>query len=201
MSSDERVARRRATRYLAGAALLALGAALAAAGAGDGRPGAGAPPPVPAPADAPPVLLVSIDTLRADHLGIYGYPRPTSPRIDAFFSGARIYEAAYAAESYTAPSVVSMLTGLLPQQHGVRLLYQKLSPDVVTVADLLGGAGYQTAAVVSNIVLTAEAIGLDTRFDELAEGAAQVAEVEVGGLIVFSDREGCPHVDCFWIGL
>ncbi len=116
----------------------------------------------PAP---PSLLLISVDTLRADHMSIYGYPRPTTPRIEKWFGDAQIFETAYATAANTSPSVVSSLTGLLPQGHGVRLLYQKISPDVVTVADLLGDAGFQTAAVVSNMVLTAEAIGLDQRFD------------------------------------
>ena len=115
--------------------------------------------------NSPSLLLISIDTLRADHMGIYGYSRPTTPHIDSWFEEGQIYDAAYSTEASTPPSVVSFLTGMLPQEHGVRLFYQKIPPDVVTVADLLCSAGYQTAAVVSNIVLTAEAIGLDTRFD------------------------------------
>ena len=116
-------------------------------------------------ATRPSLLLISIDTLRADHMGIYGYRRPTTPRIDAWFEGGQVFEAAYSTEANTSPSVVSFLTGLLPQSHGVRLLYQKIPPGVITIADLLREAGYQTAAVVSNLVLTAEAIGLDERFD------------------------------------
>ena len=117
------------------------------------------------PPRRPSLLLISVDTLRADHMGIYGYPRPTTPRIDAWFQGGQVFDAAYSTEANTSPSVVSFLTGLLPQSHGVRLLYQKIPPGVITIADLLGDAGYQTAAVVSNLVLTAEAIGLDARFD------------------------------------
>lgn len=111
------------------------------------------------------VLLVTVDTLRPDHIGYYGYPRPTSPRLDRFLADATVWRRAYATEAATAPSVVSILTGLLPQQHRVRLFYQLLPPDVPTLADRLGAAGYQTAAVVSNVVLTDEAIGLGGRFD------------------------------------
>ena len=110
------------------------------------------------------LLLVTVDTLRADRVGLYGYDRPTSPRIDEWFDAGTVFEAAYSTDASTSPSVVSMLTGLLPQDHGVRLLYQRLSPAIPTVADWLGESGYQTAAVVSNVVLTAEAIGLDQRF-------------------------------------
>jgi len=117
--------------------------------------------------DAPPrhVLLISIDTLRPDHLSLYGYERETSPRIDAFFGEAELFERAYSAEASTAPSVASLLTGLHPQNHGIRLFYQRLDAGIPTIADQLRRAGFQTPAVVSNVVLTAEAMGVDTRFD------------------------------------
>ena len=111
------------------------------------------------------ILLISVDTLRADHLGLYGYSRQTSPLLDAWFEDGAIYERAYTTEANTAPAMMSCLTGLLPYQHGVRLLYQLADPSIAVVSDYLGAAGYQTAAVVSNIVLTQEAIGLNTRFD------------------------------------
>ena len=114
---------------------------------------------------APNIVLITIDTLRADHLGIYGYERQTSPRIDEFFGGGRVYERAYAAQASTTPSVVSLLTGLLPQHHGVRMHFQPVPEETRTVARRLGEAGYQTAAVVSNGVLTAEACALDRQFD------------------------------------
>ena len=111
------------------------------------------------------VLLISIDTLRPDHLSLYGYERETSPRLDAFFSDAQVFERAYSAEASTAPSVASMLTGLHPQNHGIRLFYQRLADEIPTLADFLGEQGFQTAGVISNFVLTAEAMGLDQRFD------------------------------------
>ena len=111
------------------------------------------------------VVLISIDTLRPDHLSLYGYPRETSPEIDAFFGKSELWKNAYAAEASTAPSVVSLLTGRLPQNHGVRLFYRHLGDDIPTLADILTTNGYDTSAIVSNIVLTAEATGLDQRFD------------------------------------
>jgi len=118
-----------------------------------------------APAGPRDVLLVTVDTLRPDHLGLYGYERPTSPRLDEWFGSGTVWERAYATEAATAPSVVSILTGLLPQEHRVRLFYQLLPDEVPTIADRLGAAGFQTAAVVSNVVLTDEAVGLGGRFD------------------------------------
>jgi len=110
------------------------------------------------------ILLVSVDTLRRDHVSLYGYPRATTPGIDAFFADATVYERAYAAGAKTPSSVVSLLSGLYPQRHGVRLFFQRIGAEVLLLPDQLEAAGYQTAAVVSNLVLTGEAIGLSTRF-------------------------------------
>jgi arylsulfatase len=121
----------------------------------------GAAPPASAPGD---VLLVVIDTLRADRVGLLGSQRDTTPHIDRFFAGGAVYRRAYGAEASTSPSVVSILSGRLPQDHGVRLFYQLLPDSVEILPDLLPRA-YQTAAFVSNLVLTDEALGLGDRFD------------------------------------
>jgi arylsulfatase A-like enzyme len=110
------------------------------------------------------VLLITIDTLRADHMGLYGYARPTTPRIDAWFREGRLFERAYSTEANTSPSIASVLTGLLPQEHGVRLLHQLLPERNRLLPDLLP-ARFQTAAVVSNSVLADEAMGMGRRFD------------------------------------
>ena len=110
------------------------------------------------------IILISVDTLRADHVGLYGYSRATTPNIDKWFSDGIRYEYAYATDAATAPSVMSLLTGLLPQDHGTRLFFQLLSPDVPVLTDYLP-ENYQTAAFVSNMVLTDEAIGLANRFE------------------------------------
>ena len=121
--------------------------------------------PIESIAPVPNILLVSVDTLRADHMSAYGYERETTPWLRRAFRDGTIFERAYAAEANTSPSMMSCLTGLLPYQHGVRFIYQLADPAVPTVADYLNLAGYQTAAVVSNVVLSAEAMGLDRRFD------------------------------------
>jgi arylsulfatase A-like enzyme len=113
----------------------------------------------------PNVLFITVDALRADHMGIYGYERNTSPNLDEFFTEATIYEHAYCTEANTGPSVVSFLSGLLPQDTGVRLLCQKVPSRLKLVSDYLNEAGYHTAGIVSNIVLTKEASGLDSHFD------------------------------------
>ena len=65
------------------------------------------------------VILISIDTLRSDHLGVYGYERNTSPNIDEFAKNAIVFENAYAQAPWTLPSHMSMLTGLYTSRHGV----------------------------------------------------------------------------------
>jgi arylsulfatase len=110
------------------------------------------------------VLLITVDTLRADRLGLYGYSRPTTPEIDRWFANGAVFLRAYSTSASTSPSVASLLTGEWPQDHEVRLFYQLIPEKSLLVADRLPKA-YQTAAFVSNMVLTDEAIGFASRFD------------------------------------
>lgn len=110
------------------------------------------------------MLLITVDALRPDHLGLYGYQRPTSTNLDLWLADAAVFRRAYTAAGQTAPSVPSLLSGLLPQEHGVRLIWQLLPDETALIPDLLP-AEYQTAAFVSNMVLTDEAIGIGRRFD------------------------------------
>lgn len=108
-------------------------------------PDLGSVPPKP-----PNVVVYLVDTLRADHLGVYGYDRPTSPEVDRFARDAVTFEYAVAPSTWTRPSVVSLLTGLRPWVHGVNRREDALSQDVDTLAEILSAAGYQTAAVITN---------------------------------------------------
>ena len=143
-----------------------------------GRYAATAPfTPAPQPAVRPTnVLLVTIDTLRPDHLSLYGYRRATSPHLDAFAHAAMTYDNAYATATFTAPSVVSLLTGTLPAAHGVRFLFQKLPASAWTLPRHLHAHGWWTGAVVSNFVLTASSSGLAPQFDEYDD---EVVEQEI----------------------
>ncbi len=71
-----------------------------------------------APTSPPNLILISIDTLRADHLGTYGYERDTSPHLDAFARRGVVFENALAPSSWTLPSHATMMTGLAPIRHG-----------------------------------------------------------------------------------
>ena len=101
----------------------------------------------------PSLLLITIDTLRADHLGTYGYSRPTSPRIDALASRGVVFEKAYATLPRTTQSIATILTGLYPKHHQARGLFSYLPPGNTTLAEILRERGYATRAVVSNIFL------------------------------------------------
>lgn len=114
-----------------------------------------APPPTPAPPPKPTgngksVLLITVDTLRADHLSAYGYPRPTSPRIDAFAREATLFEQAYTYWPKTRGSFVAMLTGRRASRSGYGKSHPLLLEMNPTLASVLAEAGYATAAVVDN---------------------------------------------------
>jgi hypothetical protein len=91
--------------------------------------------------------LVSIDTLRADHVGCYGYPRDTTPNIDAFSRDGVRFRTAIAHASSTTASHASIFTSLLPLHHGAqRARRQPISDDVDTMAQIMQGAGYRTVS-------------------------------------------------------
>ena len=105
---------------------------------------------LPAPGDGPNILVYMIDTLRADHLGAYGYERATSPNIDALAADGTLFLNAIAQSPWTKPSVASVLTGLNPQIHGVNGRKDALSLEATTLAELLWDAGYYTGAIYTN---------------------------------------------------
>lgn len=117
---------------------------------------------------APPrlVILVSIDTLRADHLGSYGYERFTSPMLDLLAAEGTLFEDASSAAPWTLPSHATMLTGLYPLTHQVVALATALDPEVATLPSMLAESGYRTAAVVSSDWLRRERHGVTKDFDD-----------------------------------
>jgi arylsulfatase A-like enzyme len=99
----------------------------------------------------PDVFLITIDTLRPDRLGCYGnqsWSQPVSPALDAFAADAVLFTQAYAPRGLTLPSLTTLHTGVYPATHGVRENDQSWSPRV-TLADVLGDEGYQTACFLS----------------------------------------------------
>jgi arylsulfatase A-like enzyme len=110
------------------------------------------------------VLVLTIDTLRHDHLSSAGYDLSTTPFIDGLLSDGVVFDHAVTPIPRTTQALASMLTGTYPHTHGVRTLFDTLSDDVTTITELAGEAGYKTIAVVSNHILTRER-GLDRGFD------------------------------------
>lgn len=117
----------------------------------------------PAP-PRPNVLLVSIDSLRADHVHAYGYERPTSPTIDSIAADGVLFEQAISPSSWTLPTHVTLLTALPPELHRVENHRLRLSERGVTLAEMLREAGYETAAVVGGPLLRSF-YGHDQGFD------------------------------------
>ncbi len=102
----------------------------------------------------PNVLLIVADTLRADHLGCYGYENLTSPSIDSFATESVLFERAFSNASWTTPSMGSLLTSLYPHEHGAFGFHNHLKKAVPTMAEVFRNAGYTTFCVQTNIHLT-----------------------------------------------
>jgi arylsulfatase A-like enzyme len=116
----------------------------------------------------PNVLLVSIDTLRADHLGSYGYARETSPFLDGVAESGVRFDTAFSTSSWTLPAHGSLLTSRLPHGHGADHAGARLHASVPTLAEVLRGAGYRTAAVVSWFYVSRR-YGFDRGFEHFEE--------------------------------
>ncbi|MCY2926920.1 MAG: sulfatase [Planctomycetota bacterium] len=111
------------------------------------------------------VVLISIDTCRADHLGCYGFHRATTPSIDAVAKDAALFYRALTPVPMTTPAHSSMLTGAYPPTHGVRMNNgQRLGESSVTLATVLKQAGFRTAAFVGGFPLDAQ-FGLNQGFE------------------------------------
>jgi arylsulfatase A-like enzyme len=126
------------------------------------------------PGDTPPsLLLVTLDTTRADRLGVYGYHRTATPHLDALARDGVLFEFAIASAASTPASHASILTGLHPFRHGVRVIAgaedYRLDPSFQTLASVLQAAGWHTAAFLSSFTVS-EYYGLDRGFDRFDNG-------------------------------
>jgi arylsulfatase A-like enzyme len=110
------------------------------------------------------VIVITIDTLRPDRLGCYGYGRPVSPHIDEFAASSILFEQVVCQSPQTLPSHTSIFTGLHPRTHKAISHESVVAGDVTTLAEILRGRGYETAAFISSHVLDRE-FGLDQGFD------------------------------------
>jgi choline-sulfatase len=131
---------------------------------------------------AAPVIVISIDTLRADHLPAWGYTGVQTPNIDRLRDDAVLFRNAYSQVPLTLPSHVSLFTGLLPADHGVRdNLGYRLSSKGATLPQALKQGGYATGAAVSSYVLRG-ATGLRELFDWYDDGIAFTPGADLGSI-------------------
>lgn len=121
----------------------------------------------PQPTHHPEIFLVTIDTLRADHVHCYGYRDVETPALDALAADGIRFTQAFTPSPITNTSHASILTGLLPGSHGVTDFAIPLSPDHPTIAELLHAQGYHTAAFIGAVILDSKTLapGFDRGFD------------------------------------
>ncbi len=153
---------------------------------------------VPARSSPPDVFLITIDTLRADHVGCYGYKQIETPALDALAADGARFAHAFTHSPITNTSHTSILTGLLPSVHGVTDFGVPLSPRHATWAELLKKKGYQTAAFIGAVILDSSTLapGLDRGFDfydnfpAKTESKERFGRVERRGMEVVQHAEG-----------
>jgi len=171
----------RLARLAASAAIAATSALALLAGSGCER---GAPDAVPRPPD---VVLVVIDTLRADHLGSHGYARDTSPTLDALAREGLHFRNATSTSSWTRPAMASLFTGRLPSEVGMHTTTDAVAPRWPMLAERLRARGYRAVGVTGNFVHVGESSGLHRGFDPFvpigiraSEGSDMVFELDHG---------------------
>jgi arylsulfatase A-like enzyme/tetratricopeptide (TPR) repeat protein len=145
------------------------------------------------------VILVSVDTLRADHLPAYGYREVDTPNLDALQRDSVAFDNALSPVPLTLPAHTSLFTGLLPYQHGVRdNVGYRLSPKTTTLATFLKQRGYSTGGAVSAFVLD-HATGIAEGFDAYRDDVEMRAPMEALGRV---QRSGAVTEELLeqWIG-
>jgi choline-sulfatase len=152
-------------------------------------------------AAAPDVFLVTIDTLRADHVGCYGYKQIETPALDALATDGIRFEHAFTHSPITNTSHTSILTGLLPSAHGVTDFGVPLAPQHATWAELLKKKGYQTAAFIGAVILDSSTLapGLDRGFDFYDNFPAKANSKDRFGRVERRGMDVVQHAES-WLG-
>lgn len=158
-----RAAGRRPSRRALGRAATLL--SLAACG-----PAGGAAEHASLPRERVPVVLILVDTLRADRLGCYGNARDTSPQLDALADEGVLFRSCLASSTWTKPATASVLTGRRPSGHGATRMVGALRGSVTTLAEMLRGKGYRTAGFGSNGFVFGAEQGFERGFDVFEAG-------------------------------
>jgi arylsulfatase A-like enzyme/Flp pilus assembly protein TadD len=120
------------------------------------------------PSDKPNVILITLDTVRADRMGFLGSKKGLTPRLDALASQSVVFERAYSQAPITPVSHATILSGTYPQYHGIRNFGDRLPPSVPSLPDILHAQGYHTGAFVGSIILDPKngfASGFERGFD------------------------------------
>ena len=121
---------------------------------------------------SPNIVLIVMDTVRADHLSVYGYGRRTTPNLERFARQATVYARAYAPSNMTLPTHASVFTGLYGSEHTAHYdegwaVGRPLPAGVLTIAELLAARGYATASIAANYVYLSDEFGLGQGFQHL----------------------------------
>jgi len=119
----------------------------------------------------PNVLVFSIETLRRDHMSLYGYERRTTPFLEELAREILVFDEGYSQSSWTRPSVASMLSGLYPSQHGARTVLNVLDDSLVLLPEVLRRHGYTTAAFVTNKAVSRPVFNYDQGYDLFVDEA------------------------------
>ena len=160
--------------------------------AGCSRQGAAPAPPVP-------VVVISIDTLRPDHLGMYGYPKATSPNLDRFAAEAVVFEQAISTAPSTLPAHASLFTSLVPDRHGASFARKVALPaQVPTLASELSAAGWVTQGIHNGGQLD-EVFGIGAGFEVWREVQVPVFRRVVDRAVEWLDRRD--HAEPFLLFL
>jgi arylsulfatase A-like enzyme len=155
-------------------------------------------------ASAPNIVLITVDTFRADHLGSYGYHRKTSPRLDELAARGVRFDRAWSQAPWTLPSMATVHTSLYPSQHRAVGAETPLSRQWVTLAEVLQNAGYRTLAVVSHLFVGSR-LGFDQGFavfDEsnaLGDDASSSPQITVTALEALSRAAPTSQPFFLWV--
>jgi arylsulfatase A-like enzyme len=122
------------------------------------------------------ILLVILDTTRRDHLSAYGFPKPTTPHLDAFAADSALFTRAVAPAQWTIPAHASIFTGLYPSAHGVTQSVSAVDAMQPTLAEILRTDGYRTAAFCNNPLVGVLFNGLQRGFDEFYNYASAIPQ-------------------------
>src|SRR5467141_3323527 len=147
----------------------------------------------------PDVYLITIDTLRADHVGCYGYKQVETPALDALAAAGVRFTQAFTHSPMKNTSHITILTGLLPSVHGKTDFGVPLSPHHVTAAELLKKRGYQTAAFIGAVILDSNTLapGLDRGFDFYDNFPAKTETKQRSGRVERRGMEVVAHAEAW----